>query len=374
MTVASSPVSRVHLVYPHAERISAPDSIGRKLAQRLSSRYEVVLHDWHWRYRIDPKPGDILVGHPHPDPGTVFRMSAVRAGWNRVLMLCPYNEDLDQWAYLELVIGRCDQYLAICGPYWWDRLDRSVFSHWRPKMVRLDMAIDAGDFPLVKSSFNPAGRRRFVYIGNSLPMKNVQYLGSLAERLPGTEFARIGPARTRIAGVVDHGRRDFGDPNDLALIRDFDFLIMPSRIDANPTTILEAMAWGLIPVCTPQCGYEDVPGIINIPLDAPDHAASVIRELQELPDSRLLDLQEANRRRVVREFTWDRFAATVIGAIESAESPPISTPDRERRLQFAWAIATSRYHSPPRYVLRRVGRHVKRHFVTLVGRLRTFRS
>src|SRR6185503_18178356 len=83
-------VGRVHLVYPHGDRISCPDAIGRHTAAGLrASGYQVVAHDWDETGVIRPDPGDVLIGHPHPAPWTIFRRSAQRPGWRRVLLLSP---------------------------------------------------------------------------------------------------------------------------------------------------------------------------------------------------------------------------------------------------------------------------------------------
>ena len=114
---AAQPAKRVHLVYPHGPRVSAPDSIGRHLGQRLAARYDVVLHDWDERGVIKPEPGDVLLGHPHPAPGTIFRRSARERGWSRVLMMAPYDHDPRQVAFENPVIRDCDLFLAITGLY-----------------------------------------------------------------------------------------------------------------------------------------------------------------------------------------------------------------------------------------------------------------
>ena len=51
------------------------------------------------------------------------------------------------------------------------------------------------------------------------------------------------------------------------LLSRFDFLIQTSNYDANPSTVLESMSWGLIPVITKQCGYTDLEKVVYIPLN-----------------------------------------------------------------------------------------------------------
>lgn len=350
----------VHLVYPHRDRISAPDSIGRNLAARLGNGYDVVLHDWDARYQIKPNPGDILIGHPHPDSRTVFQASASSTGWSRRLALSPYNEDPFQVAFLDAVIDHCDLYLAITGPYWFRRINRSLFSHWAPKMRRLDMAVDRSDFPPVKARFAPAGERRILYIGHTARMKNVGYLGEIARSMPTVSFGRIGPPGKPIDGVTDLGWRDFSTSDARSFVSTFDFLISTSRYDANPTTILEAMAWGLIPVCTPQSGYESIPGIPNIPLDDPQRAAQILVELQHLPQDDLLEMQRLNWRRLDREHTWESFAANVLQSIESGEAPVLLRTAASQRAALRLAAFISPYNGPARRLARRAKRWVVR--------------
>jgi glycosyltransferase involved in cell wall biosynthesis len=343
-------VTTVHLVYPHGSSISTPDAIGRKVGERLERRYRVIYHDWSARYAIESRPDAALVGHPHPAPGTVFRRSSRAGDWGRVLMLAPFVDDPVQVAFEDAIIGDCDLFLAVTGPYWYSRIGRSVWSHWEPKMVHVDLAIDRADFPQLKTRFSPPGERRFVYIGHLGHYKNTLYVGEIARASPGVEFAWIGPGRRGLPGVAALGQQDFSTAAARRLVAGFDFLITVGRADANPTTILESMAWGLIPVCTPHSGYQGLSGIVNVPLDDVAGAAAVIQELQEMSDSDLRRIQQANWDTLDRNFTWDRFAAQVVGAIESMDAPALGPQSRLGRLRLTWAAATSRQTSPVRYL------------------------
>ncbi len=343
---ASSRIATVHLVYPHGASVGTPDAIGRNLGARLERRYRVEYHDWTARDRITPAPDAALVGHPHPLPGTVFRRSSRAAGWGRVLMLAPFVTTPAQVAFEDGVVRRSDLVLAITGPYWLSVLGASAVAHWAPRMRRLDLAIDRADFPPLKAGFNPPGQRRFAYIGNNAPAKNTPYLSAIAARLPGTDLAWFGTDRRPIEGLRPLGWQDFATPASRALIGTFDFLVTVGRSDANPTTILEAMAWGLIPVCTPQSGYDGVPGIINVPLDDVDGAVAVIERLQGLPDQELRRLQADNWRALDERYTWDRFADAVIDAIEANGRPALGPDSAVRRIHLAWAAITSPETSP----------------------------
>lgn len=353
---------RIHLVYPHGPRVSAPDSIGRHLGQRLEARYEVVYHDWHARGVIKPRPGDVLLGHPHPAPGTVFRRSARKRGWARVLMMAPYNHDLRQVAFEDSVIRDCDQFLAITGPYWFDSVAASSCAHWRPKMVHLDLAVDRSEFPVLAREPRPPGERSFVYIGNTVWAKNTRYLTELVRRMPSVRFAWIGAGDREIDGLEPLGSADFSTAEGRAKVAQFDFLVTVGTADANPTTILESMAWGLVPVCTPQSGYVGIPSITNIPLNDPDQAAAVLTRLNALPEDRLRAIRVENWRLLDEHYSWERFAGQVIAAIESAASPPLGPESRSLRIMFAYNALRSPHgllKAGPRRVRRTAGRLVR---------------
>ena len=274
-------------------------------------------------------------------------------------MLCPFAGDLRQVGFLDTVIPRCDLFLAICGPYWLRAIESSPMAHWRPKLRRLDLAVDRGDFPPIKLAFGDPGRRRLVYIGHQGRYKNVGYLAEIAHRLPGVDFRWIGPGSRPIPGLGSLGWQDFATTEAKAFVSTFDFLVTVGSADANPTTILEAMAWGLIPICTPQSGYVGVPGIVNVPLGDPDAAVRIIGGWLDRPNEDLADIQRANWALLDRDYTWDRFADQVVAAIESDESPPLAHEDRRRRAQFMTATARSRVEWQAR-ALMRTGRHTLR--------------
>lgn len=328
-------MTKVHLVYPSGPKIGCPDAIGRNLAARLRDRYEVRQYDWDDVRLIRPGPDDVIVGHPHPAPWTVFRTSSAMRGWKRVIALCPYaHGDPAYVAFLDRVIGRCDLYLAITGSYWYRTAIQSRFAHWVPKMVQVDLAVDRQDFPRLKTRFNTAGRRRFVYIGNTQRPKNTGYLVELARRMPGTTFSWIGRGETPLDGLRALGYQDFRTEAARRLVAEHDFLVTVGSSDANPATILEAMSWGLIPVCSKESGYDGHPGIVNVPLGDPEAAVSVLRRLQDAPDGELEAIRSASEVELERHFNWDRFASQVVDAIESSTSPPLGHASRVSRARL----------------------------------------
>jgi glycosyltransferase involved in cell wall biosynthesis len=334
----------VHLVYPHGSRVSCPDAIGRNLARRLRDRYNVKLYDWTDRQLIVPGADDVLIGHAHPLPWTCFRRSFKDAAWRRVILMEPYHHGDDvQVAFIDPIIPYVDLFLAITGNYWFSTIASSGFAHWLPKMVHLDLAVDGNDFPPLKQRFNPPRRRRFVYIGSCVAGKNVDYLSEIADRAGADiEIAWIGSGPRPIRDVKALGFVDFGTESARRLIAEYDFLLTVGKADANPATILEAMAWGLIPVCTKQSGYAGYPGIINVPLADPAAAVSVLKDLEQRPDGELQRLQRSNWEALQGHFSWDRFARQVIDAIETDNSPALAREAWRRKWALRLAAAASK--------------------------------
>jgi len=338
-----SATTRVHLVYPHGSRISTPDAIGRELGRRLEGRYEVIYHNWSDLGAIEPEPGDVLLGHPHPHPKSIFRRSLRQDGWRRRLMLAPFHHgDLRQIAFEDQIVPGCDLFLAITGPYWVRTVGDSRCSHWWTKMIPLEHAVDRHDFPPVKTSFAAPGKRRVLYIGHSGRGKGTSYLAEIAALVSEAEFGWMGNG-VPIPGLTALGYVDFSSQHGQDLVSQFDFLMMTGNADSNPTTILEAMAWGLIPICTPTCGYEGIPGITNVPNGDATAAAAIVRQLLFTNESDLLSVQAANWRLLNERYNWDRFTTQVINAIESTESPALLPESLKRRLTFLFYDITSPY-------------------------------
>jgi glycosyltransferase involved in cell wall biosynthesis len=324
--------------------LSCPDAIGRKLGEHLRARHDVRQYDWDDTRAITPGSDAVLLGHAHPAPWTIFRRSAARPGWRRILPLSPYSHgDNYQVAFLDRTIHRADLYLAITGNRWFETVGDSAFAHWRPKMVHVDLAVDRTDFPRVKGAFAEQGRRRFLYIGHTRWYKNTDYLSTIAALMPEADFSWIGHGGRPIAGLKALGRWNFATEEARRLVAEHDFLVTAGSSDANPTTILEAMAWGLIPVCTPESGYRGLAGVPNIPLDDAHAAVAILRELQAAPSARLEELRAMNDAALEEHFNWERFCHVVAEAIESDASPDCRPAPVGRWLGIRWADLVSPY-------------------------------
>jgi hypothetical protein len=318
----------IHLVYAPGNHICAPFSITNEVAARLREHYEVIIHDFEGSDTILPKPGDVLLGHPHPKPGKTFANSFWQSGWSKRIPLIPFSFGLPSFqadfdGYLDPLVEHADCFLAICGTYWSQTLKESVFSHWESKYIQVDLAVRRDHYPVIKDRFNPAGSRRFVYIGTARDYKGTNFLAKLARHNRNLDIGWIGLAPAKYKNIQLHGQMDFAEPAAKELLKSYDFLLTCGRSDANPTTILEAAAWGMIPVCTPQSGYWHEDWFANIPLDDVKGASKILQALNVADQSKLMQMQQSGIAALDRHYNWDRFANQVIEAIESPAKPTL---------------------------------------------------
>ena len=328
----------IHLIYPHRNRISAPDVIGLNLHRILRKIDRVVCHEIDSTYRIYPALGDVLIGHPHPFSKTVFRRSMKSPNWSKIIIVQPFNHDFSQVGYIDDLIENCDLFLAITGDYWMDRIHESYFDWWSPRMIQLDLAVDRASFPFLKTSFNPAGKRKFLYIGNDHPGKNISFLRDLAE-YAGYRISWAGRGAA-VNGLNRLGFLEFSDISVLKkLIADHDFLITVGSFDANPTSILESMSWGLIPICTTSSGYVNSPGIVNISGICLKSAKDTLDHLQYCEQSELLCKQNLGHRLLEERFNWIEFENKIVSALHLPTPLGVLNPPTVKKT-FSYHLGT----------------------------------
>ncbi|MBJ6727027.1 glycosyltransferase family protein [Geomesophilobacter sediminis] len=286
--------------------VQAPLSITYHVARRLSERFPVKLYNLHERIDLRPEDGDILLGHPVNDCDSVVWRALADNRFHRKYLIAPYNHDPRQVGWLAEAVEQCDKFFAICGNYWIDTLDRSPLLGLRDKLVHLNMALDPADYPLLKTTFNPPGKRKFFYIGRLGTEKGVDLLEGFAASGRGFSGGFI------CSGGDIKGWKRISVPRKLtpdfmaAVAREYDIFINMSRADAQATTILEAMSWGFPVACTRESGYtkED---FTYLDLDDAEGNLKRLEALQELPESELKCMSEGNRNRLQERYGWNNF-------------------------------------------------------------------
>ena len=297
----------------------APFSISACVFDAPKARAPPLLYDWAERVPIAGGAQDILIGHPFPDGEERTWNRACREGVFalRIAMLPLSHQMAEINGRFDPYIPMVDAVFGIMGNYWVDTWQDSALAHWKEKIVPIDMAIDVSLFPRVKKRFNPPGRRKFFYIGGSGPQKGTHLLPILFGLAKSQSCVWIGngPAAPNVE------RRPWAVLDGAYITRlagECDFFLTLGVSDANPTTILECMAWGFPVCCTPQSGYYNMPEVVPMSITDMRHNVEMLNRLQHTPEEQLLAQADAARSLVESRYTWDRFIRTVIGGIEKA--------------------------------------------------------
>lgn len=153
-------------------------------------------------------------------------------------------------------------------------------------------------------------------------------VGALRARHPRLRLLIVGtgPARPeieRLAAPLGAAAVLTGHRADVMRVLDaVDVVVHPSRVDAFPTALLEAMAAGVPVVATAVGGIPEIvePGRTGILVDAPPDVEALTRALEGLVADPALRrrLGEAGRERRGREFTAEHWARRTRAVYEAA--------------------------------------------------------
>jgi glycosyltransferase involved in cell wall biosynthesis len=177
------------------------------------------------------------------------------------------------------------------------------------------MAIDVSRFPRVKRSFNPAGRRKFLFIGNGGPQKGTHLLSHLFGLAQGKHQCVWIGADRRFPNLE---RRPFQRLEGAVMERlaaECDVFLTMGVADANPTTILESMAWGFPVACTPQSGYYRMSEIKELSTTDMAHNLTVLDYFQSAVEDELRKQADQARSLVESRYTFERFTRTVLDTL-----------------------------------------------------------
>ena len=301
---------------------TAPLSITHHVLQALRGLDEVRFYDWKERVAIPHRPDDVLIGHPFPhDPKRAFNRACLEGTFAARVSMNPLHYGLPEYLQaLAPMLDACDHILGITGPYWWNTWSQGPFTRWTPKITRLDMAIEIRHFPRVKRAFNPPGRRKFLFIGNGGIQKGTHLLSQLFGLAQGRhQCVWIGADRA----FPNLERRPFqrlqGDVIE-RLAAECDIFLTMGIADANPTTILESMAWGFPVACTPQSGYYKMSEIRELSTTDMAHNLAVLDAFQSADEGELREQADRARSLVESRYTFERFTSTVVDTLRAARS------------------------------------------------------
>lgn len=312
---------KIHLVYafyPNQGRVDSPFCITDNLHKYLSERAEVKYDVWDSHSIPEGDPEAIFIGHPHYEHTTIVQQVFRRdIPYKARCTIHPLHTNrVEDNMPFDHISRKADKIFSICGPYWYDTIESTPFAHWKPKIMRLDMAVNSQAWPHRKAKFNDIGNRGIVYVGSDMPQKNLGLMYEIVRRMPDQKFRWYGGngenPLAKLPNMQVIGWCDFNDKNRVQEICDFaDFFLNTSWSDANPTTLLEfGLASGIIPICTETSGYWRDDSFVNISHN-PDDAVQTIRHQLNRDSSDLLNRSLLNRSIAETKYTWDNFCGSV---------------------------------------------------------------
>jgi hypothetical protein len=93
---------------------------------------------------------------------------------------------------------------------------------------------------------------------------------------------------------------------------EYDAVISCGKADANPTTMLEAVAWGLVPICTYESGWSGS-WLHRFPYGNVDEAVRLVESINESQDLKV-------DRSPLDFYTWDRFCGEIRSVLGGKEN------------------------------------------------------
>ncbi|MDJ1482398.1 hypothetical protein QNI16_17970 [Cytophagaceae bacterium YF14B1] len=312
-----------------SQPIYAPHSITYHVLNKLKQAYKVKLYDWRETGTCHLKKDDILLFQPIPDFqkwNTLGKWEVDKnsLGWKTLqkypncksIVIVPYNHTANESLWLKEIFEKYTQQLiVICGDYWTQNWDQSPYGNLVSQPLQVNMGINVDEYSLVKESFNPKGKRKFLYIGNTNTWKNTIQLEKIASAYPNFEGGYISSGEIKGWKKITNFAHLTEDlMKELAI--EYDFFLNTSSADAQATTILEQMCFGLGIACTPESGYS-YPSII--PLDKNDTNFNIqqIELIQKLSGDELRTMITQNRQIAAQNHNWNAITTQILDFIKT---------------------------------------------------------
>ena len=320
---------------PWKHPIRAPHSISynllRAFKETAKGKYKVKFYGMYEKGAVNLGPNDIFIGTPAPEGGlsysgrpdkddyssvTSATLRKYKGSAHQKILITPFADDklLVSWMkdlaenYATKII------LSATGEIWTRNWERTPFgSIPKEKVLRINMGIDMNDYPFVKRSFNPKGKRKYFYIGHNAWYKNTVELERIAEAIPNFDGVHIGCADVK--GWKKLSNFANLTPDFMAkLAEEYDIFVNTSTADAQATTILENMCFGFVVACTPQSGYE-YPSLFSLSTNDTKSNVATLEKIQNMDEEELLDLAKKNKEIARTGHSWPIITRDVLDFI-----------------------------------------------------------
>jgi len=321
-------------------------------------------HQSNWcAGRVTTHPEDILLGHPtydHPPELREGDMGVLLRDWvknnaltpdapchpNSYIFMAWVPEFPIEWqpslVHLESQLLAVPKIFTICSQLWFDRTlalaDDSIQSRVRHKLIRSNMGVAMHNLPR-KAAYRPVGDRQLLHIstlgsykGFDTTCASVRGLPTVLHVASKSLQADVGWVNATIngatysfnfLGAIDNGDRQFNQ----WVLDTCDFYIHTGTMDAQATAILENIARGLIPLVTPESGFE-APDAVYLTHD-PDENRQIVAQILAAPEEELRQRSDRLYEFVQREHNWETITSKIWDGIQE---------DMERRRPAAPSV------------------------------------
>ncbi len=301
-----------------------PASASFNLIKEFRRRGPLKFYDLWEKGECDIKPGDKFIALPvHVYDGRTWDDPSIQRVTTRTLekypdldatIIMPYCHDE---LYTRSIRGLLERYhpkaVLLSGEIWTRDWDKSPIKNLVSDILRVNMGIDPNEYPRLKTSFNPKGKRKYLYIGQTAWYKNTKQLEEIAKAMPQFEFGYISQGNIegwkKIASWADLTTEFMAQ-----VTAEYDFFINTSTADPSPATILEQMCFGLPVACTPESSYE-YDSIVR--LDVKDIAFNVrqLEAMQYQSEEDLIRIADTNRELAIKNHNWEEISADIANFI-----------------------------------------------------------
>lgn len=338
--------SVIHFVYSgdplNDNAIVAPGTITNKLYRYLQKFREVKYYDLKDKTsNITVNPNDIIIGHPHPEEETAIKRLFRHNCAGKYLLFPLHTKIPEINHFIHDVAQQADNLFVISGPYWTETIGTTEFKYLREKIIRLDNGLDLGSFPLKKNRFNSSGKRGLFVYGRSGEEKGTKLLFNLLQKFKCRVVIAGNYIEEDIALIKNRPDTSYLGNINLSnqkvvkhILENCDFFINMSVSDASPTTLLETMSLGLIPITTPQCGYY-YSSFLLLSLSDNEHNILTINNALNMDEEHLKLLQNKNLNIIEQNHNWDKFCEKVGRQIFQLGNKQPKIKNEKKRIKVA---------------------------------------
>jgi hypothetical protein len=304
--------------------IAAPYSITYHLIKYFQKYYKIKLYDWREKGLEKMGKEDVMLFQPTPD----FSKWESTSIWsldkkaislqmlekypnNQSVVILPYNHPLSNSLWLKPIFEKYTQSVVfICGEYWINTWEMSPYKEiLKERPLQVNMGININDYKVVKKKLNLKGKRRFLYIGNTQAWKNTKQLEEIAKSFPDFEGGYISSGEIKgWKKISNFAHLTFKFMEELSL--EYDFFLSTSIADAQATTILEQMCFGMAVACTPESGYSS-PSIIKLHTNDTDYNYQQVQKMQDMTEKEYFERVRLNLQEVENSHNWDRICEKI---------------------------------------------------------------